>query len=364
MRTHHWARVWRVALAIASTGLLAEAAFAEAPRSARQIYHDYCSVCHGDSGDGRSQAQGSMTPPPKDFSTPAAAVELTRERMLASVSEGRPGTAMTPWKKQLSQDEIAAVVDYIRERMMMPVATEDAARGRHLYATTCSVCHGDDGRGARWTMTNLNPPPRNFTQPEFRAQLNREQMIHVATFGKADTAMPGFGTQLTPDEIAAVVDYVLVAFVPPAATLAREAGGQAARPQRSVYDETRSAGKMDAPMPNGLLGDTRRGIGLYMANCATCHGTSGDGRGPRAYFILPKPRNFQHPASRATFDRPTLYNAVARGRLGTEMPAWDTVLTKQQIADVSEYVFQTFIIAPGRKAAGPAAGGTASRAIE
>jgi mono/diheme cytochrome c family protein len=81
-----------------------------------------------------------------------------------------------------------------------------------------------------------------------------------------------------------------------------------------------------------------------MANCAACHGARGDGAGPRAYFINPRPRNFVEEASRARFDRPALYAAVSDGRVGTEMPAWSKVATAQQRADVSEYVFQTFVL--------------------
>jgi mono/diheme cytochrome c family protein len=38
------------------------------------------------------------------------------------------------------------------------------------------------------------------------------------------------------------------------------------------------------------------------------------------------------------------------GKTGSEMPAWSKVLSKQEIADVSEFVFQTFI-RPARKEA-------------
>ena len=106
--------------------------------------------------------------------------------------------------------------------------------------------------------------------------------------------------------------------------------------------------KMDAPLPLNLQGDVKAGFGLYTANCATCHGDVGDGRGPRAYFINPKPRNFTHTASRAVLNRPALFQAVSKGRLYSEMPAWDKVLSDQQIADVAEYVFQQFIQQSGR----------------
>ncbi|MDH3858495.1 MAG: cytochrome c, partial [Gammaproteobacteria bacterium] len=90
-------------------------------------------------------------------------------------------------------------------------------------------------------------------------------------------------------------------------------------------------------------GDAERGKALYLYNCATCHGEQGDGRGPRAYFINPKPRNFLHAASRASLNRPTLQRVIGKGKLRTEMPAWEKVFDAQQIADVGEFVFVTFI---------------------
>jgi mono/diheme cytochrome c family protein len=80
-----------------------------------------------------------------------------------------------------------------------------------------------------------------------------------------------------------------------------------------------------------------------MENCATCHGAKGDGKGPRAYFINPKPRNFLEPASRDMFNRPALYAAVSYGKVGTEMPAWKYVLSEQEMANVAEFVFRSFI---------------------
>jgi hypothetical protein len=38
--------------------------------------------------------------------------------MIQSVTEGRKGTAMMPWKSRLTQQEIHAVVLYIRKSLM------------------------------------------------------------------------------------------------------------------------------------------------------------------------------------------------------------------------------------------------------
>ncbi|WP_420477001.1 c-type cytochrome [Noviherbaspirillum sp. ST9] len=322
------------------------------------IYHNYCSVCHGDRGDGNSRAKGSMVPPPKDFTNPGVAYALTREQMVNAVANGKSGTAMTPWKSQLTQKEIEGVVDYVRNTFM-PAATSDSNnRGRKIYAEYCSVCHGERGNGKSRASGSLMPPPRDFTNAAAKAELSRERMIKSVTYGRPETAMVGWKSQLSEKDILAVVDYVRTGFMEssnvsdisgttsgnrghlpatqaPAPQVAAAAPAPAAKPAAPV--------NMNAPMPKSLKGDAAKGAAFYMSNCSTCHGATGDGRGPRAYFINPKPRNFQHDASRAELSRPAIFKAVTEGKLGTEMPAWGKVMTDQEIADVTEFVFTRFI---------------------
>lgn len=209
----------------------ASSAAGPATIDAAGLYHDYCSVCHGDRGDGRSRARQGLIPPPRDFTTPGLAATMTRERMIDAVLNGRAGTAMVGWKTRLGHSEAAAIVDYMRARFMRAVP------------------------GA--------PPPASV--PAVQA--------------------------------------------PPAAP----------------------------------RGDAQAGKTFYETNCATCHGLQGDGNGPRAYFIFPKPRNFLSRESRAALNRVALFRATKHGVAGREMPAWGKVLDDQQIADVAEYVYRAFI---------------------
>ena len=110
-------------------------------------------------------------------------------------------------------------------------------------------------------------------------------------------------------------------------------------------------------MPNNLAGDPAVGRAFYLQNCVDCHGMNGDGKGPRAYFILPKPRNFRHPAARNGLNRPLLFQAIADGTRGTDMPAWRQVLDDQEIAHLTEYLFRAFI-RPGTPAAQSAPSGS------
>jgi mono/diheme cytochrome c family protein len=324
-----------VGLALMACALPLAAQSAEPQPAA--LYHNYCSVCHGDKGDGRSRAAHALSPVPRDFTSAASRQELTRERIVLAIKHGRPGTAMVSYSTQLSARDIDRLADYVLTQFIRRDAA-GRSRGQQIYAANCSVCHGDRGEGAAWAGANMARPPRNFTTAG--PELTREAMIAAVTHGRSGTAMAPFGQRLAAEEIEAVVDYVRTALMPGTAQISgtRAHGGREADSPRAP-----AGFDMTASFPKGLKGDAKRGSALYLANCATCHGTRGDGQGPRAYFINPKPRNFIEPASRARLNRPALQQAIAEGRLGAEMPAWDKVFTEQQIADVGEYVFQAFI---------------------
>lgn len=355
---HFTSLIWLCMLGSSTVAFAAPSNKAHVEIKPAVIYHNYCSVCHGDKGDGRSRAQGSLNPPPVDFTTPLAS-RLTRAGMIEAVTNGRPGTAMTPWKSQLNAKEIAAVVDYVRNTFMPAAITEDSSRGRTVYSKNCSVCHGEKGDGRSRAQGSLNPPPLNFTTPGLSATLTVQRMITSTTFGRAETAMMGFKNQLSKEDISAVVDYIREGFMGGASidgisgirngraqheipAAAAPANAASAKPAVAAVNKPVIT-NMSAAMPNGLKGDLVKGGAFYMSNCATCHGFTGDGRGPRAYFINPKPRDFLHPASRQALNRPILYEAIAEGRYGTEMPAWNKVLEPQEIANIAEFVFQRFI---------------------
>ncbi|HEB56526.1 MAG TPA: c-type cytochrome [Gammaproteobacteria bacterium] len=332
------------------------------------IYHNYCSVCHGDKGDGNSHAESSMVPPPANFTLQQTARRLTRESMIHSVTKGRPGTAMAAWEDQLSPKEIKEVVDYVREFFMPPVGAGDISRGKKFYAQNCSVCHGDHGQSAKWGSNLLRSRPRNFTTEASRRELSRERMINSVTHGVPGTPMAAFGVQLNAGEIADIVDYIRKVFMhsrTPSGISGTHAYGAPATEKSANFSDMGVVNRrllpknenaplkkpvdMSAGLPDNLQGDPQIGHAMYIQNCVQCHGIKGNGEGPRAYFIFPRPRDFTRESSRKRFNRPALYHSISKGKLGTEMPAWDLAMTPQQIADISEYVFQTFIRADTAK---------------
>lgn len=319
------------------------------------IFHNYCSVCHGDRGDGRSHASDSFVPPPRDFTAPAAMEELSRDRMILSVTYGRPGTAMAGWRVQLNPKEIAAVVDYIRDTIMIPHDQARKGPGHGIYAADCLSCHGVNGDGLvhapDGTLYRAAP---DLTTPEATEKWSRDRMLDSVTNGMSGTYMVDFGSKLSKDQIASVVDYIRAIYMLPRIKEYSGISAYGATQHQPVNAPSPAAEKkvdMSLPLPDGLAGEAQDGRAYYTTNCIACHGEKGDGKGPRAYFINPRPRDFLESASRARLNRPALFEAISNGRQGTEMPAWGKVLDAKQIADLAEYVFETFISAPPLTAA-------------
>ncbi|MBF0382949.1 MAG: c-type cytochrome [Magnetococcales bacterium] len=311
--------------------------------SAAQAYKKYCSVCHGKKGDGLSTASAGMVPPPRDFTKPEAVVELTRERMITAVRDGRPGTAMVGWKAMFSEDKIAKLVDYIRDNIMPSSRSEEASLGRRLFANNCSVCHGDKGDTAIWARGGLNPPPRDFTSERARKELTEQRTLFSITYGRPNTAMPAWHGRLTEEEIKAVAEYVRGSLIYPEGeenVVKKEVEVSSGGHEHEHFDPV----EMARSMPLGIVGDIKWGKAFYNNNCAHCHGVKGDGKGPRAYFIFPKPRDFTHPAATHRMNRSHLFDVISNGMPKTEMSAWGKVLNHQEIANITEYVFTAFIV--------------------
>ena len=86
------------------------------------------------------------------------------------------------------------------------------------------------------------------------------------------------------------------------------------------------------------------GQSLYDLHCAACHGATGDGNGPAAVWLYPKPRNFSTglfkiqstPSGSLPADE-DLYNSITRGLGGSSMPAFN-YLSESERRELVQYV--------------------------
>lgn len=97
-----------------------------------------------------------------------------------------------------------------------------------------------------------------------------------------------------------------------------------------------------AAAPSASLEMGRR---VYQKACATCHGVSGDGKGPAARYLRDAPRDFTAAQYKfrttQTGELPTdddLFRTISKGVPGTEMPAWERHLTATERRAVVQFV--------------------------
>jgi mono/diheme cytochrome c family protein len=97
------------------------------------------------------------------------------------------------------------------------------------------------------------------------------------------------------------------------------------------------------PASGRQLGE--HGKAVYEQNCVACHGIKGDGNGPAAAFLAPKPRSFVEAKFRLRStligQLPTdvdLFRSVSLGMPGTPMPPWRHILNDEDRWAVVEYI--------------------------
>ncbi len=84
--------------------------------------------------------------------------------------------------------------------------------------------------------------------------------------------------------------------------------------------------------------DPARGAALYAQNCSICHGDTGAGDGPAGVGLEPAPANLRDVARLDQLSLFDLYNTLALGIDGTEMPSFADQLDDRQRWDVAAYI--------------------------
>ncbi len=105
-----------------------------------------------------------------------------------------------------------------------------------------------------------------------------------------------------------------------------------------------------APMPEATEEFVEAGRGIYLRRCSFCHGLLGDGEGPAAKYLDPRPRDF----TLGTFkfrtthsgELPTdedLFRTVSRGLVGTAMQSFDRDLIKNGLSEEERWQVISYI---------------------
>lgn len=106
------------------------------------------------------------------------------------------------------------------------------------------------------------------------------------------------------------------------------------------------------PSAQALGGDpVARGGVLFPLHCAKCHGPEGRGNGPSANTCIPRPRDFTAVKWRFEKSSESITKVLNGGIPGTQMPAFNSALTAQNISDLTAFVLKLSEQAPSTTSA-------------
>ena len=95
-----------------------------------------------------------------------------------------------------------------------------------------------------------------------------------------------------------------------------------------------------------------QGKKLYEQNCALCHGTNGDGKGPAGVALKPPPRTFNLPLNQWTYSKGDLnkvFDVITKGVPNTAMVKWNQLSEQERWALVYTVVEFAGSKAPPKK---------------
>ena len=129
-----------------------------------------------------------------------------------------------------------------------PGDPELIARGKPLFVTNCSSCHGVDLRGG------VTGGPNLLRSAVVLMDQHGELILPIVRGARAERGMPPL--PLPDADVTAVAEYIH--------SVVATARGQGAPPEN------------ETPPPNALVGDAKAGEVYFAAKCSSCHSPTGD----------------------------------------------------------------------------------------
>ncbi len=217
------------------------------------------------------------------------------------------------WMSQSERDAIASYLGTLTD-LTIPLSPADQ------YKLLCSRCHGAEGKGDGVIAEVLLPRPRQFTNRQYFSWLSKGRAIRAIRDGVPGTAMPPFGALLDSTGQEAIFRYVVSTFL--ADSLRPPTGiRQVPDSNPQVYTESSVAS----------------GAAIFALRCYGCHGRMGNGKGPNAPDMLPRPRDLTSAPFFEPISDKRIFESITFGVVGTGMPPWD-FLPETQRWDLVNYV--------------------------
>jgi mono/diheme cytochrome c family protein len=213
-------------------------------------------------------------------------------------------------------------------------------RGKLIYKEYCSQCHGATGQGDGPAATDLKPKPAVHAKMALDKEPT-DYLYNVIYYGGKAVGkspfMPYWGLTLKPQGVADVIAYMKDTFKGPSlqAKVEQKKGSDQPGLCPQVRTTTQAPGdilKLKNPLEPSKK-NIRKGK-LYFTQkakplaCKHCHGMKGDGKGPKAFNMVPPPRNFTCASTMKDLTDGQMFWIIKNGSPNTEMQAYNTMKDK------------------------------------
>ncbi len=210
-------------------------------------------------------------------------------------------------------------------------SSENFELGKGIYDARCAVCHGTEGNGKGIAAINLNPKPRDFTKGLFKFRSTEsgsiptdEDLARIINNGIHGTSMVGWKEFISGDSLRELLTFI-----------------KSLSPRFQIEQPKPVSVSNAIPSSDKSISDGK--IVYEKLECASCHGTSGDGSNAIAKDFddewgnsiaatnLTEPWTFRGGASATD-----IYLRLKTGIDGTPMPSYNE--SEQDLWNVSNYV--------------------------
>jgi mono/diheme cytochrome c family protein len=174
------------------------------PAHGETIYSDYCASCHGNLGNGAGKNASNSTTPPAALAQIDVLHNAIPQTWFSIITDGNTNGSMPAFSSKLDDRSRWDVISYL---LSLENSPDQMATGGEIFATVCSQCHGETGKGDGEKAATLLVKPTDFTDQRIMSAISNQDMVNVLTNGLGDS-MPAFGNMLPENEKWAVITAI------------------------------------------------------------------------------------------------------------------------------------------------------------
>lgn len=172
------------------------------PQNGKVIYQQECASCHG--ADGKGAGTASSTTSHSVIKESEAAFTTSLVNWYDAITNHATNSTMPDFAGVVDERDRWDISAYL---YLINLPDGSVTKGRDLYETFCTTCHGEMGKGDGENAAGLSIQPPDFTFERILSPRSDQELTNIVLNGSSGV-MPGFSAMLVDEDARAVVSYI------------------------------------------------------------------------------------------------------------------------------------------------------------